>query len=53
MIPGGADIGDHSVVGAGSLVRAGIIPPFSLVIGDLIKPSYYKVEYQDIHGIRD
>lgn len=48
-ILGGSVIGHHSVVGAGTVVRAGIIPPFSLVIGNEVKPGYYrtKFEYQD------
>lgn len=30
----GADIGDHSVVGAGAVVKEGtVVPPFSLVVG--------------------
>jgi acetyltransferase-like isoleucine patch superfamily enzyme len=50
VILGGADIGHHSVIGAGSVVREGVIPPFSLVLGDVVKPGYYAAEYQAIHG---
>lgn len=44
VILGGAVIGDRSVVAAGTVVRAGIIPPMSLVMGNpaVIKPGYYR-----------
>lgn len=43
VILGGAIIGHHSVVGAGTVVRAGVIPPYSQVIGNpmRVKPGYY------------
>lgn len=43
VILGGAEIGHHSVVAAGTVVRAGVIPPYSLVIGNpmKVKPGYY------------
>ena len=42
-ILGGAVIGHHSVVGAGTVVRASEIPPYSLVVGNpmVVKPGYY------------
>ena len=45
VILGGATIGHHTVIAAGTVVRCGLIPPFSLVIGEQIKPGYYKDEY--------
>lgn len=47
---GGAVIGHHSVVGAGTVVRAGVIPPFSLVIGNTVNPGYYRAEFEKRHG---
>lgn len=47
---GGAEIGHHSVIGAGSIVRSGIIPPFSLVLGGEVKPGYYRSEFEAKHG---
>ena len=43
MILGGANIGHHSVIAAGTVVRAGEIPPYSLVAGSpmQIKAGYY------------
>lgn len=43
VIKGGAHIGHHSVIGAGTIVEAGFIPPYSLVIGNpmIVKPGYY------------
>lgn len=43
VIKGGAHIGHHSVVAAGTIVEAGTIPPYSLVIGNpmQVKPGYY------------
>jgi acetyltransferase-like isoleucine patch superfamily enzyme len=43
VIKGGAHIGHHSVVGAGTVVDAGYVPPYSLVIGNpmKVKPGYY------------
>jgi acetyltransferase-like isoleucine patch superfamily enzyme len=49
-ILGGAVIGHHSVVASGTVVRAGVIPPFSLVLGDEVKPGYYRAEYEAKHG---
>jgi len=42
-ILGGAYIGHHSVIGAGSIVRAVHIPPYSLAVGNplVVKPGYY------------
>ena len=44
VILGGARIGHHSVIGAGTVVRAADIPPFSLVVGNpmVVKPGYYR-----------
>lgn len=44
FIKGGAHIGHHSVVAAGTIVEAGPVPPYSLVIGNPmeVKPGYYK-----------
>ena len=44
VILGGVKIGHHSVIGAGTVVRKGKIPPYSLVIGNpcKIKKNYYK-----------
>jgi acetyltransferase-like isoleucine patch superfamily enzyme len=43
VIKGGAHIGHHSVVAAGTIVDAGKVPPYSLVIGNpmQVKPGYY------------
>jgi acetyltransferase-like isoleucine patch superfamily enzyme len=43
VIKGGAHIGHHSVVAAGTIVEAGVVPPYSLVIGNpmVCKPGYY------------
>lgn len=41
-ILGGANIGHHSVVGAGVIVREGVIPPYSLVLSDGVKEGYYR-----------
>jgi len=49
-ILGGATIGHHSVIAAGSVVRSGEIDPFSLVIGNEIKSGYYKSEYEEKFG---
>ena len=46
---GGVSIGHHSVVAAGSIVRAVEVPPFSLVVGNEIRPEYYKLEYEMKH----
>jgi acetyltransferase-like isoleucine patch superfamily enzyme len=45
-ILGGAKIGNNCVIGAGTVVRAGEIPPYSLVIGNpmAVKPGYYAAE---------
>jgi len=43
-ILGGAEIGDNCVIAAGTVVRRGKIPPYSLVIGNpaKIKKDFYK-----------
>jgi acetyltransferase-like isoleucine patch superfamily enzyme len=42
-ILGGSEIGHHSVVAAGTVVRGERVPPYSLVIGNpaVVKPGYY------------
>lgn len=44
VIKGGAKIGHHSVIGAGTIVEPVEIPPYSLVIGNpmVVKAGYYK-----------
>lgn len=43
VIKGGAHIGHHTVVAAATVVEAGTIPPYSLVVGNpmVVKPGYY------------
>lgn len=43
VIKGGAEIGHHSVIAAGTIVDGVKIPPFSLVIGNpmVVKENYY------------
>lgn len=43
FIGGGAHIGHHSVVGAGTMIRRGDYPPYSLIVGNpaVVKPGYY------------
>ncbi|HET7086170.1 MAG TPA: acyltransferase [Rhizomicrobium sp.] len=52
FIKGGAHIGHHSVIGAGTIVEPGIIPPYSLVIGNpmTVKPGYYKNRIEKAEG---
>lgn len=44
FIGGGVHIGHHSVVGAGTIVREGNYPPYSLIVGNpaVVKENYYK-----------
>jgi acetyltransferase-like isoleucine patch superfamily enzyme len=44
IVMGGARIGHHSVVGAGTIVTPVDIPPYSLVVGNpmVVKPGYYR-----------
>ena len=44
VIKGGAHVGHHSVVAAGTVVEAGTIPPYSLVVGHpmVVKAGYYE-----------
>jgi acetyltransferase-like isoleucine patch superfamily enzyme len=44
FIKGGAHIGHHSVVAAGTIVEGIRIPPYSLVVGNpmVVKPGYYR-----------
>ena len=43
FIGGGVHIGHHSVVGAGTIVREGNYPPYSLIVGnpEVVKEGYY------------
>ena len=43
FIGGGVHIGHHSVVGAGTIVREGNYPPYSLIVGNpaVVKEGYY------------
>ncbi|MHB8230584.1 MAG: acyltransferase [Vulcanimicrobiaceae bacterium] len=47
-IKGGAHIGHHSVVAAGTVVDGVRVPPFSLVAGNpmTIRPGYYREQYE-------
>ena len=47
---GGANIGVHSVVAAGTVVRSETIPPFSLVFGNpaTVKAGYYADAFQKL-----
>ena len=53
-ILGGAVIGHNSVIGAGTVVRAHDIPPFSLVVGNpmVVKPGYYRAAWEERHKHR-
>lgn len=44
FVKGGAHIGHHSVVAAGTIVEPGHIPPYSLVRGNpmQVRPGYYR-----------
>ncbi len=44
VIKGGAQIGHHSVVAAGTIVEPGVIPAYSLVVGNpmRVKAGYYE-----------
>lgn len=48
IVKGGVYIGHHSVVAAGTIVSAGEIPPYSLVIGNpmVVKPGYYQKSFE-------
>ena len=43
VIKGGVYIGHHSVIAAGTIVDSGVIPPYSLVVGNpmQVKQGYY------------
>ena len=49
FIGGGVHIGHHSVVGAGTIVRKGDYPPYSLIVGNpaVVKPGYYEDKIVD------
>jgi acetyltransferase-like isoleucine patch superfamily enzyme len=44
FVMGGARIGHHSVIGAGTIVGTAPIPPYSLVTGNpmVVRPGYYR-----------
>jgi acetyltransferase-like isoleucine patch superfamily enzyme len=44
VIKGGANVGDYSVIAAGTIVDGVAIPPYSLVYGNpmRVKKEYYK-----------
>lgn len=54
FIKGGAQIGHHSVIGAGTIVGADMIPPYSLVVGNpmKVKAGYYRSKLEKV-GRRD
>ncbi|WP_130472166.1 acyltransferase [Candidatus Magnetaquicoccus inordinatus] len=49
VIKGGAHIGHHSVIAAGTVVDPGVIPPYSLVSGNpmQVKAGYYRNRIAD------
>jgi acetyltransferase-like isoleucine patch superfamily enzyme len=55
MIKGGARIGHHSVVAAGTIVDGVEIPPYSLVAGNpmRVKPGYYLAMLASLKATRD
>lgn len=48
---GGAVIGHHTVIAAGSVVRSIVIPPFSLFLDGKVKAGYYRTEYEAKNGV--
>ena len=46
VVKGGAHIGHHSVIAAGTVVDAGEIPPYSLVSGNpmTVRPRYFEAQ---------
>lgn len=50
MIKGGAHIGHHSVVAAGTIVEGVTIPPYSLVVGNpmQVKPGHYRKKLEAV-----
>ena len=52
MVKGGARIGHHSVIAAGTIVEPGEIPPYSLVFGNPmnVKPGYYRHKFKSSDG---
>lgn len=53
FVGGGVHIGHHSVVGAGTIVRKGYYPPYSLIVGNpaVVKPGYYEDETGEADAI--
>lgn len=52
MVKGGAHIGHHSVIAAGTIVEPGEIPPYSLVFGNPmnVKAGYYRPQLTSADG---
>jgi acetyltransferase-like isoleucine patch superfamily enzyme len=52
VVKGGAHIGHHSVVAAGTIVDAGVIPPYSLVSGNpmRVRAGYYRGAVLGLEG---
>ncbi len=50
LVKGGARIGHHTVVAAGTIVEAVEIPPYSLVFGNpmQVRPGYYRGKLKSI-----
>ena len=48
VIKGGAHIGHHSVIAAGTIVDGEKVPPYSLVVGNpmVVKPGYYRDQFK-------
>lgn len=53
LIKGGACIGHHSVIAAGTIVDACVIPPYSLVYGNpmQVKAGYYQKKYKSMRSL--
>lgn len=50
LIKGGARVGHHSVIAAGSIVEGVEIPPYSLIFGNpmQLRPGYYKEKLKEV-----
>jgi acetyltransferase-like isoleucine patch superfamily enzyme len=55
VILGGTRIGDRCVIAAGTVVRAQVVPPMSLVIGNpaVIKPGHYRERLRQAGVVAD
>lgn len=51
VVKGGASIGHHSVVAAGTVVEGIVIPPFSLIAGNpmIVRAGYYRDRWEGRH----